>query len=78
MALVIQRGWRRRKEEVYWLMKLQYVGLVRFLFTFGIIRADRLADNYSMLLSHFTRQNGVDPADIRGVLGIGEEYEDIC
>ena len=59
-------------------MKLQYVGLVGFLFTFVIIRADRLADNYSMLLSHFTRQNGVDPADIRGVLGIGEEYEDIC
>jgi len=40
--------------------------------------AFRWTDNYSMLLSHFTRQNGVDPADIRGVLGIGEEYEDIC
>ncbi|KIM78892.1 hypothetical protein PILCRDRAFT_578984 [Piloderma croceum F 1598] len=40
--------------------------------------AIRWTDNYSMLLSHFTRQNGVDPADIRTVLGIGEDYEDIC
>jgi hypothetical protein len=45
---------------------------------YAVIRADGCADNYSMLLSHFTRQNGVDPADIRTVLGIGEDYEDIC
>jgi hypothetical protein len=31
-----------------------------------------------MLLSHFTGQNGVNPADIRTVLEIGEDYEDIC
>lgn len=63
---------------VYWLMKLQSVGPVRFLRIYAVIRADGCADNYSMLLSHFTRQNGVDPADIRTVLGIGEDYEDIC
>lgn len=34
-------------------------------------------DNYSMLLSHFTRQYGVDPEEIRKYLGIGEDYEDI-
>jgi len=40
--------------------------------------AIRWTDNFSTLLSYFTRQNGVDPADIRGALGINEEYEDIC
>lgn len=30
------------------------------------------------MASHFTRQNGVDPADIRKYLEIGEDYEDIC
>jgi hypothetical protein len=59
-------------------MKLQSAGLVRFLRAYMFIRADGCADNYSMLLSHFTRQNGVNPADIRTVLGIGEDYEDIC
>ena len=31
-----------------------------------------------MLLSHFTRQNGVDPDEVRKYLGIGDDYEDIC
>lgn len=35
------------------------------------------ADNYIMLLSHFTRQNCVEAADIRAYLGVDEEYEDI-
>jgi hypothetical protein len=35
-------------------------------------------DNYGMLLAHFTRQNGVEPAEIRRYLGIDEVYEDIC
>ncbi|KAI0630171.1 meiotic nuclear division protein 1, partial [Trametes polyzona] len=35
------------------------------------------ADNYVMLLSYFTRQNGVEAADIRTYLGVDEEYEDI-
>jgi len=37
----------------------------------------RWTDNYGSLLSHFTRQNGVDPAEIRKFLDIDEEYEDI-
>ncbi|KAI0645515.1 meiotic nuclear division protein 1 [Trametes meyenii] len=39
--------------------------------------AVRWTDNYVMLLSHFTRQNGVEAADIRTFLGVDEEYEDI-
>ncbi|TFK89113.1 meiotic nuclear division protein 1 [Polyporus arcularius HHB13444] len=39
--------------------------------------AVRWTDNYIMLLSHFTRQNGVSASDIRTYLGIDEEYEDI-
>ncbi|KAF8070154.1 meiotic nuclear division protein 1 [Lyophyllum atratum] len=38
----------------------------------------RWTDNYGTLLAHFTRQNGVDPAEIRKFLDIDEEYEDIC
>lgn len=34
-------------------------------------------DNYTLLLSHFTRQNCVDPDDVRKHLGVEEEYEDI-
>lgn len=34
-------------------------------------------DNYGTLLSHFTRQNGVEPAEIRKFLDIDEEYEDV-
>ncbi|KII92401.1 hypothetical protein PLICRDRAFT_133971 [Plicaturopsis crispa FD-325 SS-3] len=40
--------------------------------------AIRWTDNYGVLLSHFTRQNGVDPEDIRKFLGVPEDYEDIC
>ncbi|KAJ7045518.1 meiotic nuclear division protein 1 [Mycena alexandri] len=40
--------------------------------------AVRWTDNYSMLLSHFTRQYGVDAGEIRRHLGVEEEYEDIC
>ncbi|OJT09324.1 Meiotic nuclear division protein 1 -like protein [Trametes pubescens] len=39
--------------------------------------AVRWTDNYAMLLSHFTRQNGVEATDIRSFLGVDEEYEDI-
>lgn len=35
------------------------------------------ADNYLMLLSHFTRQNGVEATDVRVYLGVDEEYEDL-
>ncbi|KAG6830167.1 hypothetical protein H0H92_001896 [Tricholoma furcatifolium] len=35
------------------------------------------ADNYGTLLGHFTRQNSVDPADVRRFLEIDEDYEDI-
>ena len=69
----------RRKEAVYWLMKLRSVGLVRVLLRiYADLQVDISSDNYSMLLSHFTRQHGVDPSDIRAVLGIREDYEDIC
>ncbi|KAG6917812.1 hypothetical protein DXG01_000872 [Tephrocybe rancida] len=34
-------------------------------------------DNYGTLLAHFTRQHGVDPAEIRKFLEIDEDYEDI-
>ncbi|KAJ6625646.1 meiotic nuclear division protein 1 [Mycena sp. CBHHK59/15] len=40
--------------------------------------AIRWTDNYSMLLSHFVRQTGVDAGDIRRHLGVEEDYEDIC
>ncbi|KAG5651167.1 hypothetical protein H0H81_009631 [Sphagnurus paluster] len=38
----------------------------------------RWTDNYGTLLSYFTRQNGVDPAEVRKFLDIDEEYEGIC
>ncbi|TFY55295.1 hypothetical protein EVG20_g9374 [Dentipellis fragilis] len=40
--------------------------------------AARWTDNYLILLSHFTRQNGVEADDVRKYLGVGEDYEDIC
>jgi len=40
--------------------------------------AVRWTDNYSMLLSYFTRQHGVEPEEIRKHLGIGEDYEDLA
>ncbi|KAH9946967.1 meiotic nuclear division protein 1, partial [Amylocystis lapponica] len=40
--------------------------------------AVRWTDNYVLLLSHFTRQHGVDPTEIKKYLGVDDEYEDIC
>lgn len=40
--------------------------------------AIRWTDNYAVLLSHFTRQYGVDADEIRKYLGVGDDYEDIC
>lgn len=34
-------------------------------------------DNYSVLLGHFVKQNGVSVEDIRQYLEIGEDYEDL-
>lgn len=42
-----------------------------------LAEVDTLADNYSILLAYFTRQNGVDVQEIRRFLEIGEDYEDI-
>ncbi|KAG1752933.1 meiotic nuclear division protein 1 [Suillus lakei] len=39
--------------------------------------AVRWTDNYSILLSHFTRQTGMDAQDIRRYLEIGDDYEDL-
>ncbi|KAH9992591.1 meiotic nuclear division protein 1 [Russula vinacea] len=38
----------------------------------------RHTDNYSILMSHFTRQHNVEPQDIRAYLGVGIEYEELC
>ncbi|THH21318.1 hypothetical protein EW146_g189 [Bondarzewia mesenterica] len=40
--------------------------------------AVRWTDNYIILVSHFTRQNGVDAEEIRKYLGVADDYEDIC
>ncbi|PCH43455.1 meiotic nuclear division protein 1 [Wolfiporia cocos MD-104 SS10] len=40
--------------------------------------AVRWTDNYLLLLSYFTRQTCVDPAEIKKYLGVDDEYEDIC
>ncbi|KAH9961216.1 meiotic nuclear division protein 1 [Russula dissimulans] len=37
----------------------------------------RHTDNYSILMSHFTRQHNVDPQDIRAYLGVGIDYEEL-
>jgi len=37
----------------------------------------RHTDNYSILMSHFTRQHNVEPQDIRTYLGVGTEYEEL-
>ncbi|EGO00303.1 hypothetical protein SERLA73DRAFT_180824 [Serpula lacrymans var. lacrymans S7.3] len=37
----------------------------------------RWTDNYVILLSHFTREHGIDPQEIRKYLDIGDDYEDI-
>jgi len=38
----------------------------------------RHTDNYSILMSHFTRQHNVEPQDIRTYLGVGIDYEELC
>ncbi|KAI0051904.1 meiotic nuclear division protein 1 [Auriscalpium vulgare] len=38
----------------------------------------RWTDNYSILLSYFTRQHSVEAEDIRKYLGIDGEYEDLA
>ncbi|TDL22569.1 meiotic nuclear division protein 1 [Rickenella mellea] len=40
--------------------------------------AIRWTDNVGLLLTHFTRQNGVSAADVRQYLGIGEDFDDLC
>jgi len=37
----------------------------------------RWTDNYGILLGYFTRQSGVEAAEIRKYLGIEDNYEDI-
>ncbi|PSR73336.1 hypothetical protein PHLCEN_2v10801 [Hermanssonia centrifuga] len=37
----------------------------------------RWTDNYAVLMSHFTRQHGVDPEELKKFLGVSEDYEDI-
>ncbi|TFK44690.1 meiotic nuclear division protein 1 [Crucibulum laeve] len=37
----------------------------------------RWTDNYGVLLGYFTRQSGIEVAEIRKFLGIEEDYEDI-
>ena len=34
-------------------------------------------DNYSILLSHFTRQFNANVEEVRSFLGVTEDYEDI-
>ena len=43
----------------------------------AIILTNANSDNYLVLLSHFTRQNGVEATDVRAYLGVDEEYEDL-
>lgn len=37
----------------------------------------RDVDNYSILMSHFTREHNVEPQDIRTYLGVGIDYEEL-
>ncbi|CAE6448362.1 unnamed protein product [Rhizoctonia solani] len=39
--------------------------------------ACRWTDNYSVLFSHITKTLGCDAGELRGFLGVGEDYEDI-
>jgi protein required for attachment to host cells len=54
----------------------------RFVDTIAAVLAREAAlrhtDNYSVLMSHFTRQHNVEPQDIRTYLGVGPDYEDLC
>ncbi|KAI0266778.1 meiotic nuclear division protein 1 [Gloeopeniophorella convolvens] len=38
----------------------------------------RHTDNYVILMSHFTRQHGVDAQDVRAYLGVCADYEELC
>ncbi|KAF8345822.1 meiotic nuclear division protein 1 [Amanita rubescens] len=40
--------------------------------------AVRWTDNYAALVGYFTREKGVDASEVRGYLGIEEDYEEIC
>lgn len=57
----------------------RWTGMVSFgICTLFVRPSNQAADNYSSALSYCTRQNGIDPADIRKMLEIPEDYEDIC
>lgn len=43
----------------------------------SFVVSDPVSDNYSILLSYFTRQTGMDAQDIRRYLEIGDDFEDI-
>lgn len=58
-------------------LHLPYTVLALFSHLFASPLPPSIAENYSVLLSHFTRQNPVNPEDIRKYLEIGEDYEDI-
>lgn len=80
MVLAIQPRWRRKRGRSRWHTKLLFGGLVSkcALWHEGVADVDMLlADNYSILLAYFTRQNGVDVQEIRRYLDIGEDYEDV-
>ena len=51
--------------------------LVLFVDDGETVLSHALLDNYAMLLSHFTRQHGIDSEEIRRYLGVGDDYEDI-
>ena len=59
---------------------LRHTGKVSFLISRAsrVVKLMRWADNYSILMSHFTRQHNVDPQDIRTYLGVGVDYEELC
>jgi len=66
-----------RKGQYSWLKKLLCAGQVNP----SVVNNQFLTfaeDNYGTLLAYFTRQNGVDPEEVRRYLGIDAEYEDIC
>lgn len=74
---VIQSRWRRKRGRSRSHMRLLFGGLVSIVISAKEGGVDTFADNYSILLAHFTRQNGVDVQEIRRYLEIGEDYEDI-
>ena len=59
------------------------MGIIRNQAYLGRVREKKMADqsvadNYSVLMSYFTRQHNVEPQDIRAYLGVGPDYEDLC